>query len=564
MTSQRTTSPSRTPLPDGEYQCFLVERRFDADRVTVVFQVEDEPHRGHCLQIDLTQASRAKKAASLDGSIPVVVHVVRRQSRAGRLYNSVTDFWQLHPRMEITVFGGMPAGDHGSEEISPLHYHVDTTPEIERQTLDLYFMPEGLPPQASAMLPEQLAWDVQSALITEPASGEADDASGAEASPEIPADSWFVRTVQRVAAEYSLALLDTPGGPPRLVRYEPAFAAYCRADGSLALDTPTGITAFQYCRDLAFHLQGVGSDEPAPGAYRGPAWARWLPVRFAGYDDPSEALRRCRLYVTALARLGVQPRSLMVFTDGPAAFEVLFPSVSFGALPRPGFEFVAAYLALFISDWSAFCDESNEALRNRGPCMLRGNLGVDLGPYRRLESIRMPNTVVPGTSNFKVRVSAEELIELDSAELESLSREPRAFEPPAWFVTPDHMLASLWTFCVAVAVCRSQTVSQLVDGDRWIHAATFDFVRRGAEPEELESRLFRAAMNLLDFRCPQPLLEALLGPVACACNMPIARFKRTIDHAIKNSLHARVLPVETFPGPRYGKRTAWRDEYEDA
>lgn len=539
--------PSQLP-PPGRYVCALKQRHCRDDCCSVVFEVESGALQGKQFAVAFHDDFRAAKAARLDGPMPVVVQVIRKQSRTGRSYDVVGDFWQLHSRTEVTVLGGMPAGDLGPEDIAPLPYEYES--DMKRLKEDLFYCPEGLTPYSSPLLSEYLANHLSFVLSQQSSGDQAKTAPTAD-----QRDSWFARTFRRVATDHRYGLLSESGKPPQLVAYEEAFAAYCRAEAPPTLAQASRITVCQFGRSLPEHMRSSGG---GCEGYRGPAWARWLPVRFNfKQDDPSWSLERCRMFVTALVRLDVLREHIMVFTGGEGEFEVLFPAAYFGGLPRPGFEFVAANLGLFISDWSAFCDPANHFLRKHGYRSLQGQMAIAIAPYRLLSTLQLPNTRAQGAGGYKVRITLEELASLEHGEFTAIARRPRPFSPPSWEVAPCNDLTAIWSFCVAVAVCRSQTVNQVVDGDRWIHAATFDFLRRGADPEELDRRVFAAAMNLLDFRCPQPLLEALLSPVAFSCGMTVARLKRTIKNAIENSRRARVLPIDEFPGLRYGDNDPW-------
>lgn len=539
MTNTLPMQSMHSSIPDGRYSCFVVERRFTADTVTVVFEVGDGPHQGHRLEAVETNLSRSKMAVALDTTLPVLVHVVRRRSRRGCPAVYVTDFWQVRPWETMTVLGGMPAGDHGADALSPIFYNVQG--DIEQLHRDLYFVPEGHTPWAAPLMAEQLAHDLRLALRSH-------DAADININDNLvvrDADAtWYGRTQRRVAAEYAYGVLTVADGTQRLVHYEPAFTAYCQMKAPLDVAETAAVSTFQYDNALVEHVRLGGGEI---GEYRSPVWSRWIPVRFSGGDDASEGLARCRLFVTTLLRLEVPAALIMVFVAGGGDLEVMFPSTSFGALPRPGFELVAGYLCVFIADWSVFCDE-NLAGPATGPVVLpEGDITIDPTPYRPMAALAMPNTRTGGGDTFKVCITPAELLSTDPDGLARLAKHPRPFDPPPWDAVPQEMLASVWQFCVAVAVCRSQTVSQPTLANRWIHEKTFDFLRCGAASEELDARLFAAALNLCDFRCPEPLMEALLGPVAFACGMTVTKFKRTLGNAIKKSRLARPMPIEAPP-----------------
>lgn len=504
-----------------------------------MFEVDEGPCRGDRIRLRVTENHRTKKAAALDGTLPVIIHVAHRRSRGGRAAVYVRDFWQVRPWKTMTVLGGMPAGDHGADALSPIFYNVDS--QIESLHQGLYFVPEGHTPWAAPLMAEQLASDLLLALQK----GDAADAEHIDHPVARDTDAtWYGRTLKRVAAEYAYGVLTVADGTQRLVRYEPAFTAYCQMKAPLDVAETAAVSTFQYDHALVEHVRLSGGEI---GEYQSPVWSRWIPVRFPGGDNAAEGLARCRRFVTTLLRLEVPAALIMVFVAGGGDLEVMFPSTSFGALPRPGFEFVVGYLCMFIADWSVFCDE-NLAGPATGPVVLpEGDITIDPTPYRPMSALAMPNTRTGGGDTFKVCITPAELLSTDPDGLARLAKHPRPFDPPPWDAVPQEMLASVWQFCVAVAVCRSQTVSQPTLANRWIHEKTFDFLRCGAASEELDARLFVAALNLCDFRCPEPLMEALLGPVAFACGMTVTKFKRTLVNAIKKSRLARPMPIEAPP-----------------
>jgi hypothetical protein len=532
-------APPPVLLPAGTYRCLLRDRRIGADNVTLVLEVEQGPYRCGLIGCRVTESYRVRKAADLDGTSPVIIQVAHRRSRSGFAAAYVRGFWQVRPWETMTVLGGMPAGDHGTVELAALHYN--TQKDIELLQFDLHAMPEGHTPWAAPLMAEQLAHDLRLALR----GGDAATTDEYEDLVEpLDADAtWCGRTQQRVATEYPYGVLTVADGGQRLVQYEPAFTAFCRMEAPRDVVAAAGISAFQHDKALVDHVRLGG----VIGDYRSPAWSRWIPVRFDVPGDAAESLARCRRFVTALERLDVPSKYVMVFADGSGALEVMFPSASFGTLPRPGFEIVAGYLCMFIADWSVFCDEVSSGPTKDQLVIPEGNITIDLALYRPMASLAMPNARAGSGDTYKVRVMAAELLSMDSDGLARLARQPRPFDPPPWDVAAYEMLAHVWQFCVAVAVCRSQTVSQATMANRWIHEKTFDFLRCGAAPDELDARVFTAAMNLCDFRCPEPLLEALLGPVAFSCGMTVTKFKRTLTNAIRKSRLARPMPIEAPP-----------------
>jgi len=516
----------------------LRDRQATQTAVEVVFVIDKGPHAGKHLQETFADAYRARKVNAIDGTTPVIIHLVSKANRNGQRATRIVDILPLHSRAEVTVLGGMPTGtDDGDEEFAPLNYSVIT--DVDQLHVDLHFSPTGQLRWAAPLLSEQMADSLHSSLTREPSEN-----PFGESKPEEPDLCWIGRTTKRVAADNPYARLTIGDSQPQPVVYEGAFAAYCRAEPSRNLTKPTRVSAFQYGSELVAHMRSHGSEV---GDFCSPAWARWLPVMFRGDDGSEVALERCRLFVTALVRLDVPPAHVLVFTHGNGSLEVMAPAAYFGALPRPGYEFVAGYAALVVSDWSCFCDGNPEPVEWRQYTLPEGRMDIAPDLYRPLAEVAMPNTRIAGSDRYKVLISADELASLDHAQIADLAKQPRPFEPPPWLVLPYAHLTQVWKYAISVAICRGQTVDQITIGSRWITPATFDFIRCGAEPRECNDRLFQAAMNLLDFRCPLPLLEALLSPVALVSGMPVAQITRVLGNAMAKSKRARVMPMEEPP-----------------
>ncbi|MEI7862234.1 MAG: hypothetical protein WCJ21_06365, partial [Planctomycetota bacterium] len=353
MKMTRSSSPS-TQVPSGKYRCFLRDQRLTQTAVEAVFEVEKGPHAGKCLQETFADAYRVRKVSAIDSTTLVIVHVISKATRNGQRVTRIVDILPLHTRAEVTVLGGMPTGmDDGDEEFAALAYNLAA--DVDEMHRDLFFLPTGQLFWATPLVPEAMASDLYSSLTREPSEN-----PFGETEPFEPDRYWIGRTLKRIAADNPYALLTIGDSQPQPVVYEGAFSAYCRAEPSRDLTKPTRVSAFQYGTELVAHMRSHGGEV---GGFRSPAWARWLPVMFSGGDGAEVALKRCRLFVRALVRLNVPAAHVMIFTGGNGSFEVMVPAAYFSAFPRPGFEFVAGYAALVISDWSWFCDAGPEQAR---------------------------------------------------------------------------------------------------------------------------------------------------------------------------------------------------------
>jgi hypothetical protein len=93
-------------------------------------------------------------------------------------------------------------------------------------------------------------------------------------------------------------------------------------------------------------------------------------------------------------------------------------------------------------------------------------------------------------------------------------------------------LHDLWRLACVVETTTRRRTAAVSTGERRIFGDTFDLMVHGAHEGSRGTRFFKAAMNLLDFDCPEPLLYALLEPAARLSGYPMNEFTAQIDGAI--------------------------------
>jgi hypothetical protein len=521
--------------PAGKHLCVLVAKREHDRGMELLAEVEGGKYRGKRITFCAMGPAKAERAAALTPGDRLVV-VLRY-----KLTPVVTNFYAVGQPTVVTVTGGSPAGDHGTQELLPVAY--GRTEGIDEEHGRLRLIPAHTPLVPAPEFPMELVARLRSELTFHPSEGACD--SGPEEGNESGGQYWTDRTLHRVARDYPLCVLSR-GGETAFAPFETTFARYCRAEEDHAADQPLAVSVYEYSVNAAGRAPTGGGVSPD---YRSPVWARWLHVRFLADGEPEASLARCRLFVTALRRLGVSRHQVLPFTLGAGDLEVMFPSAAAFSLPRPGFEFVAGYLCTMIADWSPCCGPDFLSDRHAMSWTPRASQPIDTSLYAPSATVQMPNTRVGRSGAYKVRVGLDELFSRDAEAVSALAASPRPFNPPPWQAGAYETPMALWEHAVALAVCRSQSIDQITLANRWVYPGTFDFMFCGADGKDAGNRLFAAAMNLLDFGCPYFLLEGLLSPAALMSGMPRAKVRDTLANAVHTSRKAKSLPIEAWEEP---------------
>jgi hypothetical protein len=303
------------------------------------------------------------------------------------------------------------------------------------------------------------------------------------------------------------------------------------------MNSETHISAYQYSQDA---IEYQASHKGSIANYRAPVWSRWLTIDLDGENGVEDVLELARIIVAALARLGVPEKSLLVFFSGRRGIHIQFPSTLAGARPRLGFEAVAGHFCQLLADLALLARVPQESRDRRDAVAGFKATPLDWHLYSPNALVRAPNTLHSDSKRFKIRLSLEELLHNSADEIRALAQDIRTYLSPQWRYGACDLLARCWDMAEKIQAARSKRLESLGDGDRLIFQDTLDFIHHGAPAGTRANRLFRAAMNLLDFRCPRSLLFALLGPPAEMSGLSI--------NEIRDQLHGACLRHERQSG----------------
>lgn len=480
----------RDLVPPGRHRAVLIGRTKSPSsssggtnpsgqsHIDLLFQLSGSSVPGRQLKHRVWAESSKARARRLkqDQEIVVVVQVVTLDS--GHVVNRVIDF---HAANEPSVIEAMTA-EGGATVVTkrPLVAAADPVLPVELwQRLMTSGMTSETKPGPASILATMLP-------------------VGAHAGA-------FVHGFLRVGAK---------GGHREVVDYETTIADYAAHS-----DLPPGrarspgyLSVFQYPAEIvAYQREHDGSLK----GYRAKCWARWLAVDFDGDGSPEgldRALGDARRFARFLIDRGVPADKVLLFFSGGRGFHLMFPSACCGAWPKVGFEGAAGL----------FCGEIAKLVKGT----------IDESIFKPLAALRAPNTPHDKSGLYKVLLPQEELEGLDAVRVMELAREPQPFEMPSWRMKPVAVLIDLWMWSCHAEGTQTARLTAAIDGERRIFRDTFDFLVHGAPDGQRGTRLFRAAANLLDFDCPEPLLRALLEPAARLSGYPPEDFDAQINGAL--------------------------------
>lgn len=472
-----------TRLPFGEYQCRVLGRQSiqvpsasGEARSTLELHVivSSGPHSGHQLSFRVWGEGKTQRARSLRRDEPLIVNVAHVRLESGAIVHRVVDF--------RTPSAACVLDDSGCG--------ATTTATDEACS-------GGLPLVQSA---PDLHDRLRGALT--------------DTSTE-PAPVVTTAPCPAFAAEFATGFhwLGAKSGQRSLIDYKHVFEQHAAMAATVHAGAPGFLSLCQYSCDIEAHAKAHGG---SLAGYRGCSWARWLAIDLDG-DRTDAGLNRVideSVRVTgALVALGVPAESILVFFSGGRGIHIMWPSSVVGASPVDGFEMIAGRVCQTIAD-------------------LVG-VAIDMNVYKPLAALRAPNTRHEESGLYKIALALDELATLDAAGIRELSRAPRPFVVPAWSFSPVPLLQGLWAWASQAAVVVRRKATAVASGDRRIFGDTFDLMVHGAADGSRGMRFFKAAMNLLDFGCPEPLLHALLEPAARLSGYPQNEFASQIDGALK-------------------------------
>lgn len=458
-------------VPSGRYRAVVVSRTTvtsppsgpgagDRRHLEIVFRLQEGPNAGHALKMLIWAEGKLLRARRLRQHEEVVVVVRAVEIDGGRTVPRVVDFSSAR---EPSVIEALAASDGGAVVARPV---VAAAAGIQ--------LPEDLRHKLlMAGKPDAAATDIGTLL-----------AAAMTASPS--AETY----------KYGLLRVGPKNGGREIVDHDETLAAYASHSGLAAgrAESPAYLSLYRYASDLADYRR---VHEGSLAGYRGRAWGAWFAMDFDGEATP-EGLRRtlgdARRVTQFLIDRGVPPDKVLLFFSGEKGFHLLFPSACCGANSKVGFEGAV----------ERFCVAIAELVEAK----------IDVNVYKSLASLRAPNTPHDRSGLYKVLLPHEQLDRLGADGVTAMARSPRPFVMPSWRMKPVPVFVDLWRWACHAEVSEAARITAAIDGERRIYADTLEFVAHGAPEGQRGTRLFRAAMNLLDFEAPERLLRALLEPAA--------------------------------------------------
>jgi hypothetical protein len=480
------STPTKFLLPPGRYRCSLTARQgvkqlsVHGNRTALELQavVTDGPHAGHPLKFRVFGEAKMQRARGLRRGESLVAAVTQVVLESGVMVNRVVDFRAARDMSVIEVADGYGSGGRG---------------------------------EASGVgVPQEEALREMAALLRVAMSRGAvvsGSTAGQEATSPLPRPMF--------AGEFATGChrAGSKGGQRDLVEHDHVLGLYSACDPAVATGGPGFLGLYQYGGDIEDYRR---ANKGSLAGYRGRCWARWLAIDLDG-DDTDGALDKtledARTIVRTLLALGVPAEAILVFFSGSRGIHILWPSGVLAATPKDGFEGTVGLV----------CEAIARLCR----------VTIDPNLYNPLASLRAPNTRHEETGLYKVLLPTRDLGTLDAVAVKELAKEPRSFVMPDWVVRPVMALHDAWRMACGVDAGARRRAVTVTSGERRIFGDTFEVMVHGAPEGSRGMRFFKAAMNLLDFDCPEPLLHALLEPAARLSGYPMNEFTAQIDGAIK-------------------------------
>lgn len=306
----------------------------------------------------------------------------------------------------------------------------------------------------------------------------------------------------------------------RLVDQETAFLAYAACDARAEVEREGYLSAFTFEADFRQHLERTGTTKDFVGLCGAP-WL-WMDI-----DCPND-LRRAAADAWLLAnglmdRYRIATDSLLVFFSGSKGFHVGLPCSLWNPPPSADFHRITR----------RFCETVAQAV----------GIEIDVSIYDKVQAFRAPNSRHPKTGLHKVRLTLEELLEIEPAEILSRAMKPSPFEVPASTADDAHAdrLATDWQEAAAQVRGQAEAKAARPAGDSVaiLNRRTMDFIHNGAAEGDRARLLFSAAANLAEFGCPPALAHSLLSESALDSGLSPSEVRRQIDCGLE---HKRVTP----------------------
>jgi len=485
------TAAHHNLLPEGRHQARL-EARYSLPSqgpnapknagLELVVVNTDGPCVGRRHSFRVWGQAKVERARKLRQGEPVMIVVVHKRLDSGGIVARVVDVYSANKPSAVEAMGNQT-----------------TTTKSPRDG-------SGSPP--SEEVPDGLIDRLRSAIQrgSEPASWQ--DNAVASMSPPPSSAEEFPTGFHWKGAK---------NGRRTLVDFEAVLQQHANCGPTIVTEAAGFISMFEYGADIADYMEANGG---SLSGFRGRCWSRWVAIDIdcdgtdAGLD---QVLAAASTIVGTLKALGVPASTISVFFSGRRGIHILWPSGVFAAEAKDNYETTVGVVCRAIA----------------------GLVGVEIDPavYKPLAALRAPNTRHEGSGLYKVIIPLGLLGTLDASSVRELAKQPSPFEMPDWRVGPVPLLHELWRWACGVEAGQRRRTAAVVEGDPRIFADTIDLIAHGAPEGTRGMRFFRAAANLLDYDCEEPLLRALLEPAARLCGYPPEDFDSQINGAL--NAHAR-------------------------
>lgn len=473
-------------LPEGRHLCRLEGRHRltdqmpegrDREALELAVLVISGVATGHRTTFRVFGRAKMERAKRMRQGEHIVITVVHGALDSGRLVARVADF-------------------HAADEPSVVEAMDDGTPLTISQSTG----PNDRPPEeVPGILLQGLRRAVREGELPADSHGAA---VATIAPPPPPADEYPI----------GFHWVGAKSGLRTLVDFEVVLADHAACEPTVITGVPGFISLYQYGADIADYME---SRDGSLAGFRGRCWSRWVAIDLDGDGTDvglDHVIADAKKVVDVLRALGVPAAKIVVFFSGRRGVHILWPSRVFAAGPKDNYEAAVGLVCRAIAGL--------------------GGVEVDSSIYKPLAALRAPNTRHEATGLYKVAIPLDALAALDAAAVQELARQPSSFTMPDWRTPPVGLLHELWRWACGVEAGQRRLTAAAVDADRRIFADTFDLICHGAPEGSRGTRFFRAAANLLDFDCPEPLLRALLEPAARWCGYPAEDFENQIRGAI--------------------------------
>jgi len=296
----------------------------------------------------------------------------------------------------------------------------------------------------------------------------------------------------------------------RPIDWSAAFLGYAACDARAEVEQEGYLSAFCYGSEM---LAKVTNHEMDVRRFTGLCWASWLWWDIDRDGNLARGQREARQLVQGICqRFSLQEGEVLVFFSGRKGFHVGLPTSLFDPQPGNQFNRIARQFAQQLAD--------------------AAGVQIDAQIYDKVRPFRAPNSRHPATGLYKRQLDVSTLAELSADEIVSLAAAPSPFAVPA-VKHRSEIAASDWLAAEAVVADQVRQGRRTREASA-LNRATLDFIRDGAANGIRATRLFSAAANLAEFKCPPALAHALLTEAALDSGLSPSEVRRQIDSGLNH------------------------------